>query len=385
VALNIDRDTSQARRPIGVGIAGAVLMVIAVGIYFTGVQDRSPAVAIPTSYGYTINQNVDSGVKYKSSSFYEDQDPGSNTAYITQLTDAIKAQFDYKFTGSKTRSIKYTYSVNAVVHALYALDGDSTQQSTVWTKEFQLVEPTTKQVTATSFEIDPTVEIPFTEYKNLIDQLNTAMELSLTSEVIITSTVRVSDNETGSSGHFEDTRVSTVSAPLNAQLYSLAVKFDKEGTGQVAATSGASWTFSEHYLEVIAGAIAVVATVMLVYGFRSQIFKTPYQRELDKIYRFHDGIIIRARRPANLKDKNVVNVQSFDDLLNMEEELKVPIVASPAGAEATHFIIVHDDVLYVYTLGKVLLEEEAIDEVGESMEEEIEAPKPPRRKHKKVQ
>ena len=49
---------------------------------------------------------------------------------------------------------------------------------------------------------------------------------------------------------------------------------------------------------------------------------------------------------------------SFDDILNLEEELKAPIVANPAGTEAMPFMILHDDTVYIYTLGTVVLEDE---------------------------
>lgn len=386
MALDIDRDTSQPRRPIAIGVVGVFVLLIAAAVYYVSLQDRTPEVAVPTTYEYKINQKVNTDVVYKSSSFYENQSPGSNTAYLAAMTDAIKSYFHYNFAGSKELDLNYTYSVKATVRALYTIGEESDAPPTVWTKEFQLVAPTVETVRAKSFAINPEVEIPYSEYKALIDQFNIAFTLSLVSEVVITSTVQVSGEVDGVS--FKDTRVATVAAPLNEQLYNLAVKYDKENTGQVASTIDHSWKLSEHLMEIAAGAIAFMGLVLLVYGFRWKIFKTPYQRELDRIFRYHDGIIIRARRATNLSNKNVVRVQSFDDLLNLEEELKEPIVASPAGAEATNFIIVHDDVLYVYTLGRVLLNEESIDEVGESMEEEIEeaeANSRPKRKHVKVQ
>lgn len=360
-------------------------MLVAAGFYLVVLRDTSPEVAVPIAYEYTINQNVNTDVQYRRSSFYENQDPGPNGAYVARLTEAIKSHFHYNFTGSESLNLTYRYDVNAVVRAPYALKEEEKNQATVWTKRFQLIEQTTQQVEAKSFSLDPTVEIPFSEYKALIDQLNTAFELSLAGDVVVTSTVRVSGEVDGVS--FEDTRVATVTAPLNEQLFTLAIKFDKRDTGQVASGVDQSWKLDDHYLELAAGLVALLGLALLVYGFRSQIFKTPYQRELDRIYRYHDGIIIRARKAANLKNKNVVGVHSFEDLLNLEEELKEPIVASPAGAEATHFIIVHNDVLYVYTLGDVLLED-STDDVEESIEEEIAAAEVnsrPKKKNVKIQ
>lgn len=44
-------------------------------------------------------------------------------------------------------------------------------------------------------------------------------------------------------------------------------------------------------------------------------------------------------------------------MLNIEEELKTPIVASPAGRLATKFLIMHGDVVHVNILGQEINEE----------------------------
>lgn len=374
MSLDIDRDTTQPRRPIWAGVIGILMLIFAAIVYWIGIQDRTPEIDVPTSYQYTINQSVDTSVKYMNSSFFDGGPGTKNTAYITELTDALRSHFHYNFSGSSETDLQYTYSVNATVQALYTLKEESKAQPTVWSKEFELVEPTTVNDTIKSFTLDPTVDVPFAEYKKLIDQLNTALDLSMTSEVVITSTVTVSGEIDGVD--FKDTRVASVTAPLTQQLYDLAVKYDKQDTGQVAAATGNKWTLAGHYIEIAAGAIALAGLLLLVYGFRSQIFKTPYQRELDRIFRYHDGIIIRASKPAKLQGKNVVSVQSFDDILNLEEEMKTPIIAAPAGAEATNFIIHRDDIAYVYTLGKPLLEQESIDDVDLSTMTESEETKP---------
>ena len=122
--------------------------------------------------------------------------------------------------------------------------------------------------------------------------------------------------------------------------------------------------------------VAVLGVLALVFGFRKQIFKTPYERELERIYRFHDGIIIRASRPARLDGKNIVPVRSFDDILNLEEELKAPIVATQMSDTSTRFMIIRENVAYVYTLGKSIIDDEAADEVDDL------PPTHPTRRHK---
>lgn len=362
MALDLEEQSDEPRRPIGFGILG-LLLLLAAGYIYYGVLQQAPAEKpVPYDYEYTVTQSIDSKVLYSSSSFFDDGPSVTDTAYVTDLTEAIETTFHYDYVASDKLDLTYSYDVKATVKGNYPLKNDGKSVPKVWSKEYVLLYPKTKKVSAKQFSINPTVEVPFTDYRKDIEQFNDALELLLNGEAVVTFTVRVNGTVDGT--NFNDVKVATVTAPLDQQIYQLAAKYDKKQTDQVVGqTTASSWNITEHYQEILAAAFAVVGLVLLVFGFRKQIFKSPYQRELDRIYRLHDGIIIRASKSADLTGKNVVSVKSFEDMLNLEEEMKVPIVASPAGSDGTRFIIMRDDVAYVYALGNVLLEDETINEV----------------------
>lgn len=180
----------------------------------------------------------------------------------------------------------------------------------------------------------------------------------------MTFTARVSGTVDGTK--FNDIRVSAVTMPLDQDVYTLSTKFEKNDKKQVLTKDTKS---NQELLQTAERVGAVVAMVLgviaIMYGSKKQIFKSDYQRKLDKIYRYHDEIIIKASEPVNLHGKHVVVVQSFDDLLNIEEEMKVPIVASRISDEATRFTITHNNDAYAYTLGRVLIDEDRPESAAE--------------------
>lgn len=103
-----------------------------------------------------------------------------------------------------------------------------------------------------------------------------------------------------------------------------------------------------------AAVLLILGLAAVAYGLRRQNVKTPHQRELEKIYRYHSGIIIQAKRPPDLDHKNIVVIKNFDDILNLEEELKTPIIASKVTDYTTHFFIANDNIIYVYTVGVMI-------------------------------
>lgn len=361
MGLNID-NTHHERRPVGFSIAGLLLLMLSGFVVYDIMLRKSEVAPVDNAYEYKINQSVEPSVTYFNSSFF-DASPGTNTAYVSSLTDKLRATLRYNFHASEQAELRYAYEVKALVRGNHIVQNNVQQAPSVWSKDIQLVPTTRETLTTDDITLSPQVSVSYADYKKQIEQLKSALALPLASSV----TIQMITNVAGTIGGtpFNDTRVSSVTAPIDEQIYTLAVKYDKFDSKKIIPQDAQkSRTAFEQYETVIAALLGVVGLAALVYGLRKQIFKTPYQRELDRIYRYHDGIIIKASTETDVTGKNIVPVQSFDDMLNLEEELKSPIVANPAGTEATQFMILHDDVIYCYTLGKMVLEDEAvIDEI----------------------
>ena len=345
------------QRPLGFVLFGLLLICAAGYLFYDFMAGRSRTVTTASAYTYSVKQSVNNDIQYFPSSFFGNGPGLTNSVYVMDLTSKIKTSFNYTYDASTAENLTYKYFVKAVVRAKYSNVGDEEKASNVWSKEFLLVAPVEKTETTNKITISPIVDVPYADYRKLLDQLKTALVLPVEGDVTTSMTVYVSGNIGGKA--FDDSRTSTVTAPIGSQVYSLATKYDKQETKQVVPVATQTGMDRTAQLEMYGSiALVVMAIASITYGLRKKIFRTPYRRELDKIYRYHDGIIIRASKQTNLSGKNVVFVRSFDDMLNLEEELKVPIIASPVGNEATDFFIMRDDVAYVFRLGKVQLDDE---------------------------
>lgn len=340
-------------RALGLSVLGAALVVIGLLLAYIGYQTgNGQAAHASNSYEYTVKQNTAADVNYFDSSFYAGKTPSpNNNAYIAQLTNTVKGQFHYEFHGNKATDLTTTSQVNAVVQSNYALKGDSEKSSNVWQKEFTLVPKTTSTKNTADLAFDQAVTVPYADYKKVATDFRTSLQLPTTSQVVVTMTTETAGTIEGTP--FTDSRTSSITMPLEEQIYQPAIKFDKEDAKQVVAASTAGSNDWLSKLQLFGGAALVLGGgALIIYGLRKRIFKTAYQRELDKIYRYHDGIIVRTSRPIDLADHQVIPMRSFDDMLNLEEELKSPIIADEISSTLTHFIIAHSNVMYLYKLGE---------------------------------
>lgn len=144
-----------------------------------------------------------------------------------------------------------------------------------------------------------------------------------------------------------------MTVPLDKQVFAVKTNYEKEQSGQTITGAEADrQSILNKYKLPIVVATAVLGLASVIYGSRKQIFKTPYRRELEKIYRYNEGIIIRTSRQPDFSHKSLVGVKSFDDMINLNEELKTPIIALTEGPETTRFVAIQGDVVYYYLLGK---------------------------------
>lgn len=371
-----------------------ILLVIMALAFFTGAAVlaydailNKGTLTAPSNYTYTVSQSINSDVEYVENSFYPDGPEGDNTAYVTELTDTILSKFHYSYNGSDAQRLQYTYTATATVGGTYGVPGGNEDISNVWSRHFVLEEPVTKTVDDSEFSIDSEVEIPFSDYLKLVEDFRLGLALPVGSEIEVKFQVKVSGTINGES--FSDTRTSTISTPLNVQIYQLATQYDKTDTKEVTAPPGSSesrWrTQTQLTVSVVLGIAGISCAVFALRRRRNQ---SAYQRLLEKIYRYHDGIIIRTSKPAKLsQNKSIVPVASFEDILNLEEETKSPIIASPAGETATKFMIVEGDVVYMYTLGDepiAAIQEDDLESIEATLQKPKAVTKPKRKTARKI-
>lgn len=357
--MAVSNQDKPAKRPLAFVALGIALVALAAYLAFDVKQQRSTIAPEPSAYNFSTTQSVSTNVNYNDSSFFKSGPGPYNTTYVTVLTDTIDANFHYAYRSNEVTNLRYKYTVNAQVRSTYASGGDSEKTSNVWSQNFKLIDPVSATRNTRSFSVNPEVSIPYAEYRNLIEQFKVALSLPVNNEVVVTFSINVAGEVGGTP--FSDTKTASVTAPLDNQLYQLGVKYTKANQQSVLPQK------SQRIEDILAKYEALVAIFFgfagcaaIIYGFRRQIFKSPYQRELEKIYRYHDGLIIRASRPANLANKNIVTVESFEDILNIEEQIKAPIIASRISNTATQFLITRDDIVYVYTLGEASKEDKQV-------------------------
>lgn len=330
-------------------ILGTFLFILAVLVMAFGIVQHENTSATAAA-SYTARQEAHARVKYFENSFFGTSPRLTSNAYISDLTDTVVAKFNSTYAMTRSLDLAYSYRVDAALRGIYPVEGDKENVSSVWQKDYVLVDNQKFSEHTNSVSISQEVEVPFAEYKAALEDFKKTLNVPVEGEAVVTMAIEISGYVDGA--EFRDNQNIVMTLPLTKDIYQPDYKYDKERKG---AVSSDEQSLSQSVVQKIMLALVVLLAASgissVVYAQRAKIFKSPYRRELDRIYRYHGDTIVRASRHPDVLHKTVVDLQRFEDILNLEEELRSPIIASESGDTATRFMIIKGDVVYVFVLG----------------------------------
>lgn len=108
------------------------------------------------------------------------------------------------------------------------------------------------------------------------------------------------------------------------------------------------------YISVILGIICLVLIIKLT-KFVTKSFgnKSEYRKELERILKIYDDKIINSKTIYNSKNRDIVKVNSFKEILDVHNNVKKPIIYSKINSVKSEFVVDDEYVLYKYIMKEV--------------------------------
>ena len=112
--------------------------------------------------------------------------------------------------------------------------------------------------------------------------------------------------------------------------------------------------------------IANIVTFIIICFLLRKLFtftnKTEYERELNKILKNYDDIIVNTSTILDVSKYKLIEIDEFKEILNLSRELLLPIMNYEMKKnEETWFYVIKDDILYRYIVSKEKLEKKKVD------------------------
>ena len=308
---------------------------------------------------YQEDNSINYKVYLKENNYFETPYLGENRTYIASLIDYIDIDYKYLINFDQKISGKYNYYVVASVDA----NKPNGEDGNYWHKEYQLTKPETIEVKDTSsFLITKNIKVDYDEYNTILNSFK--KEYSMQTDGLLTVSLKV-ESSTNNEVFTKNIDIASdlkLSMPLLQQTVEASISKDAVSQSKVVSMLDESNRPFYAFCKVLGFVIILFDIVYLINVIRYTIKKSKkniYKTTLTKILRNHDSIIANINTLPNTDDLNVIEIATFEELLDVYNEVRMPInyYQDYDYMEST-FMIINDGIAWIYKLNKEDIEDD---------------------------
>ena len=208
-----------------------------------------------------------------------------------------------------------------------------------------------------AFIIDRNINIDYSKYNRILNEFK--KEYSMQTDGELKVSLIVESNVSGKEYKKEIDLSSEESISIPLLLHTVDISIEKSVDSETKTLSyedDSSKTVNNTFIAI--GSIVSLISVFLLLFLIIQVIiknkKNAYRTLLRKILNNHDSIIVNADFASlpNTDDYDVIKVTSFDELLDVYNEVRMPINYYQNKSIESIFMIINDGVIWEYRLKK---------------------------------
>ncbi|MBR3198762.1 MAG: hypothetical protein IKG27_01965 [Bacilli bacterium] len=330
------------------------LFIIGIVLIFFGFRDRKIV-----NLKYKEDNKINYNVYLKPNSFFETPYLGENETYIASLIDYIDIHFHYGIKYDKKFSGNYKYKFVALVSA-----NKKDANGHYWQREYSLTEFKNFDAVNQDFiAIDDNVKVNYGTYNDILNQFRKEYDLTTQGELKVIMKVSSNFQFTEVKEPVVDDSELNLSIPLLEQALELSINKDVSNERDVVS-------FVESDNSIIYIFFKIFGTLCIIFSIAGFVIATKRAREfrknnlytlkLDKILKNYDSIIANVKKLPNINDFKKIEISSFEELLDVYSEVRMPINCYQGRYEAL-FVIINNETAWVYKLKRSDLSEKSDD------------------------
>ena len=304
----------------------------------------------PKYVKYTEDSKIDNKVIYKENSFFDDKELPQNNKYIASLIDKIKTDFNYNISFlNKKINYNYKYKIIATVSVL-----DNEDKEKIFENNETIYE--SKFIPASNHtSINKSINVDYNKYNDLINSFKNTYSLKdAESKLTVSMYVNVKSSSNSNIENLNKNAVISFSMPLTTRTTGISLSNDltKNKDRKLIVKSSLDYTYLL-IIGVIVIIIAIIeAVIAIVYYMKTRTIKNIYDRDIKRLLNNYEGYIQKINSKYEIGASQVIKVESFNDMLEIRDTLKTPILMLENEAkDGTFFIIpAANGIIYAYAL-----------------------------------
>lgn len=332
---------------------------------------------------YTEKSDVDYRVLLKDNEHFDKPALDKNQTYVADLIDKIPINFLYEL-NMESDGVDYQYSYD-IETELRIEDKDGAQ---ILSRVNALKEKQSfTKKNSNYFKIAESVLIDYAPYNTFAKDFIATYDLPGVSARLI---VRMNVNVIGSCEDFENSSNNHYTVEANVPLAQTLLNVDitstvPTGESRVIACNN-GWIQNVFKIIAIAGTAlaAILLAILIAYAYLTRNHDINYSIRVKRLYAAYKAYIQRTALPFAIDGRQIVELDSFDSMLNIRDTIQSPILMNEnEDRTCTTFVIPSPtDIIYMYRLkvedydelyAPIIVEEPIVEEpvVEEPIVEEL--------------
>ena len=303
-------------------------------------------------YSYKATPSGTYSVNLIDNNYTDSKVMGMNKLYITKLINNITAKFNYQYSGGEEADLTYTYSVSANIIGEYQTT-DELENNEVWNKSYVLVPAETKTLNnELGFSLSKDLVIDFNQYNAIVENFYKEINVPMEAYLSVVFKVNVRGEPVSGVGTINEESSFEMKIPLNEQAFQITTKAKTNEVQNISKVTTATKTINN--LKLIISIAAFVITALAFYKYWKPSFtknESTFDRQVNRILKEYGDIIVEINTLMDISNMTIVEVKSFNELIDLEAEVRIPILYYGNENEGW-FMIIQGKQLYRFILRK---------------------------------
>lgn len=304
---------------------------------------------------YKETSNLDYKVNLKKNDFYEQKYLGKDMIYVASLIDTIDIDFNYIFDIAKKSDINFDYDITGKL-----VISDTNGQNTFYEKEYDLSKTKKESINSKkSHKINEKISIDYDKYNNLANKFRTNYGIDTNSNLIVSLNVH---KKGSNKNEYKLDNKSAVSVTIPLSEKAINIKIDHNDINNSSQLFTKSSVTIDNYAYLLISIVFIILLPVFMFPLVGLLLsmetnKSPYDKYIKKILNEYDRLIVETTTAPDVENKNIIRIDSFNELLDVRDNLSLPIkYYIITKHQKCNFYINHNDELYLLTIKAIDVE-----------------------------
>lgn len=305
------------------------------------------------NFSYIEKGNVDYKVYLKKNDYYSEKYLSKNMTYIANLIDYIS--FDYKYSLSSENNIAGRYKCDVKADLIIYTSTDS--NNVVFSKKYDLSNNDYVEIVKTKEYVKTQkINLDYNYYNNLATSFKNKYCVDCESKLVIYIYNIVEGFSLDDEINFSDDNYIKLEIPISTKQIDISITSNDLDNKETLINQKNKYVSNKIMLFIgVASGILSIIFFVLIFNSLNKLYpkKDKYKKFVNKILNQYDRAIVESNYIPNLNEFEVIKLSDFGELLDVRDNLKVPIVYSKINKQKCCFYIRHDKLLYIYYVKSV--------------------------------